>query len=93
MTTPKPTSSNTSTPAASGRTRTEDDEPRADTGRSDAAFEELSRSHDEAEDRARELLAAQVLQESRNGSHDERARQLVLAVRRDQVGIGVLPIG
>ncbi|HEY0126938.1 MAG TPA: hypothetical protein VGB58_07360 [Blastococcus sp.] len=81
MTTPKPTSSNTSTPAASGRT--EDGEPRADTGRSDAAFEELSRTRDEAEDRARELLAAQVLQESRNGSHDERARQLVLAVRRD----------
>ena len=83
MTTPKPTSSNTSTPAASGRTPTEDDAPRADTGRSDAAFEKLSRSRDEAEDRARELLAAQVLQESRNGSHDERARQLVLAVRRD----------
>lgn len=46
-------------------------------------MEELARTRDEAEDRARELLAAQVLQESRNGSHDERARQLVLAVRRD----------
>ncbi len=71
------------TPAA----RTEEDAPRSgtDTDRTDvgAEFEELSRTRDDAEDRARELLAAEVLQSARNGSHDERARQLVLAVRRD----------
>jgi hypothetical protein len=83
MTTPKPTSSTTPTAATSGPARTEDDAPRADAGQAVAELEELSRTRDEAEDRARELLAAQVLQESRNGSHDERARQLVLAVRRD----------
>jgi hypothetical protein len=83
MTTPKPTSSTTPTAATSGRTRTEDDAPRADAGQAVTELEELSRTRDEAEDRARELLAAQILQESRNGSHDERARQLVLAVRRD----------
>ena len=77
MTTPKPTSPTTPT----------DDAPRpeAATGRTnaDTELEELSRTRDEAEDRARELLAAEVLQSTRNGSHDERARQLVLAVRRD----------
>ena len=75
----------------SGRKRTEDDATRPQTAdiagvAADdpaAEMEELARTRDEAEDRARELLAAQVLQESRNGSHDERARQLVLAVRRD----------
>ena len=85
MTTPKPKSPTTPTDAA----RTDEDAPRTDsptgTGRAgaDAELEELSRTRDEAEDRARELLAAEVLQSTRNGSHDERARQLVLAVRRD----------
>ena len=81
MTTPKPTSPTTTTDAA----RTEDDAPRADTDQTGTGPElrELSRTRDEAEDRARELLAAEVLQSTRNGSQDERARQLVLAVRRD----------
>ncbi len=81
MSTPKPASPTKPTDAA----RTEDDAPRTDTGQGDpgAELEELGRPRAEAEDRARELLAAQVLQEARNGSHDERARQLVLAVRRD----------
>jgi hypothetical protein len=81
MTTPKPASPAKPTDAA----RTEDDAPRPDTEQTGpgAELEELSRTRDEAEDRARELLAAEVLQSTRNGSHDERARQLVLAVRRD----------
>ncbi len=82
MTTPSatnPTSTDTDTAAAK---RTADAATQPATGGRDE-MEELARTRDEAEDRARELLAAQVLQESRNGSHDERARQLVLAVRRD----------
>ncbi|SOE01272.1 hypothetical protein [Blastococcus haudaquaticus] len=81
MTTPKPKSPTIPTDAA----RTEDDTPRTDIQQKGAGaeLEELSRTRDDAEDRARELLAAEVLQSARNGSHDERARQLVLAVRRD----------
>jgi hypothetical protein len=81
MTTPKPKSPTITTDGA----RTEEDAPRTEIEQTGpgAALEELSRTRDEAEDRARELLAAEVLQSSRNGSHDERARQLVLAVRRD----------
>lgn len=83
MTTPsatKPEASATDTAAAAKRTANTDTQTA--TGGADE-MEELARTRDEAEDRARELLAAQVLQESRNGSHDQRARQLVLAVRRD----------
>ena len=83
ITTPTP---KTTTDTATRRKRTEDDATRPETGTAAGApaeMEELARTRDEAEDRARELLAAQVLQESRNGSHDERARQLVLAVRRE----------
>ena len=83
MTTPSPTSP-TTPPNARKRTG---DAPEPEAQPADTApgaeLEELARTRDEAEDRARELLAAQVLQEARNGSHDERARQLVLAVRRD----------
>ena len=85
MTTPTPKSSTAPASSPSRRERT-DDAPREDTEHAAGTrveMEELVRTRDEAEDRARELLAAQVLQESRNGSHDERARQLVLAVRRD----------
>ena len=85
MTTPSPKSSTAPDSGTSRRERT-DDSPREDAepaGGPRVEMEELVRTRDEAEDRARELLAAQVLQESRNGSHDERARQLVLAVRRD----------
>ena len=83
MTTPKPKSPTPPTDAD----RTDEDASRTNaspvqTG-ADAELQELSRTRDEAEDRARELLAAEVLQSTRNGSHDERARQLVLAVRRD----------
>ena len=81
MTTPKSKSPTAPTDAV----RPDEDAPRTDareTG-TGAELEELSRTRDEAEDRARELLAAEVLQSTRNGSHDERARQLVLAVRRD----------
>ncbi len=81
MTTPSPKSPTAATTTDSSK-RAEDDAIRQDTA-PDVEMEELARTRDEAEDRARELLAAQVLQESRNGSHDERARQLVLAVRRD----------
>ncbi|SDF08047.1 hypothetical protein SAMN05660485_02468 [Blastococcus fimeti] len=76
----------TDTPAGSGAEHTAGAAAQPTTGTSTGGpteMEELARTRDEAEDRARELLAAQVLQESRNGSHDERARQLVLAVRRD----------
>ncbi len=87
MSTPTPKSATTPADAESGRKRAEEDTARTDAADDHAGrgteLEELSRTRDEAEDRARELLAAQVLQESRNGSHDERARQLVLAVRRD----------
>lgn len=87
MTTPSPKSPSAPAPApaASSRKPAEGDatEPHTDAGGSGAELEELSRTRDEAEDRARELLAAQVLQAARNGSHDERARQPVLAVRRD----------
>ena len=81
MTAPKPASPTKPTDAV----RTEDDAPRPDTEQNGpgAELQELSRTRDEAEDRARELLAAEVLQSTRNGPHDERARQLVLAVRRD----------
>ena len=50
-----------------------------------AELQELARTRDDAEDRARELLATEVLRAARNGngSDDERTRQLVLAVRRD----------
>ncbi|SDF24475.1 hypothetical protein SAMN05660662_1520 [Blastococcus aurantiacus] len=80
MTTPSATNPKATDTAAAKRTA--DVSPQPATGGPDE-MEELARTRDEAEDRARELLAAQVLQESRNGSHDERARQLVLAVRRD----------
>jgi hypothetical protein len=84
MTTPSAKSPTTPAPDAN-RKRAGEDAPAppnvpADSG---VELEELSRTRDEAEDRARELLAAEVLQAARNGSHDERARQLVLAVRRD----------
>jgi hypothetical protein len=82
MTTPSATSPTTPATDAS-RKRAEDDAPQNVPSGSGAELEELSRTRDEAEDRARELLAAEVLQAARNGSHDERARQLVLAVRRD----------
>jgi len=87
MTTPSAKSPTTPNDATNTRKRTEGDAPHPETETAVAApgaeLEELARTRDEAEDRARELLAAQVLQEARNGSHDERARQLVLAVRRD----------
>ncbi len=86
MTTSSPKASTAPDTTPGARKRTEDDAVREEAGRTadaPAEMEELARTRDEAEDRARELLAAQVLQESRNGSHDERARQLVLAVRRD----------
>lgn len=82
MTTPSATNPKASTTDTAAAKRTEDAATQPATGGTDE-MEELARTRDEAEDRARELLAAQVLQESRNGSHDERARQLVLAVRRD----------
>jgi hypothetical protein len=81
MSTPSAPNPKASTTDAAAK-RTEDADPTPAAGGADE-MEELARTRDEAEDRARELLAAQVLQESRNGSHDERARQLVLAVRRD----------
>jgi hypothetical protein len=86
---PKPPTATANTSTGTGRKRAEDDAPDASTTAlpvaTDSAdeLEELSRMRDEAEDRARELLAAEVLNTARNGSHDERARQLVLAVRRD----------
>lgn len=80
MTTPAPKSPAAATTESSKRA--EDDAPRPDTDPG-VEMEELARTRDEAEDRARELLAAEVLHAARNGSHDERARQLVLAVRRD----------
>lgn len=86
MTTPSPKPSTAPDTAAGRAGRTDDDAPRQEQDTAAGApveMAELARTRDEAEDRARELLAAQVLQESRNGSHDERARQLVLAVRRD----------
>lgn len=83
MTTPSaPNPKATDTKASDTANRTADADATPATGSPDE-MEQLARTRDEAEDRARELLAAQVLQESRNGSHDERARQLVLAVRRD----------
>jgi hypothetical protein len=84
MTTPSAKSPTTPAPDAS-RKRAEDaaPDPQDVPAGSAAELEELSRTRDDAEDRARELLAAEVLQAARNGSHDERARQLVLAVRRD----------
>lgn len=81
MTTPSATNPKASTTDTTAK-RTADADTQSASGSADE-MEELARTRDEAEDRARELLAAQVLQESRNGSHDERARQLVLAVRRD----------
>ncbi|NEK87742.1 hypothetical protein GCU60_18545 [Blastococcus saxobsidens] len=90
MTTPSAKNRTTTDTATGGTERTADTatERPSDAGTQPATggadeMEQLARTRDEAEDRARELLAAQVLQESRNGSHDERARQLVLAVRRD----------
>ncbi len=87
MSTPTPKSATTPADAESGRKRAEEDTARTDAADDHAGrgteLEELSRTRDEAEDRARELLAAEVLHAARNGSHDERARQLVLAVRRD----------
>ncbi|MGY2003646.1 hypothetical protein [Blastococcus sp. SYSU DS1024] len=81
MTTPaaKPPAASATEPK--NRKQSDDDAPGTEPTTSE--LDELARTRDEAEDRARELLAAQVLQEARNGSHDERARQLVLAVRRD----------
>ncbi|MCA0144446.1 hypothetical protein [Blastococcus sp. LR1] len=82
MTTPSPKTSRATD--ANGSDKSAADDTIQPSGQSaPVELEELARTRDEAEDRARELLAAQVLQESRNGSHDERARQLVLAVRRD----------
>ncbi|TFV52499.1 hypothetical protein [Blastococcus sp. TF02A-35] len=86
MTTPSAKASTAPDTEEQTRRRAQDAAPQPETGSaagSAGEMEELARTRDEAEDRARELLAAQVLQESRNGSHDERARQLVLAVRRD----------
>ncbi|TYP86741.1 hypothetical protein [Blastococcus xanthinilyticus] len=84
MTTPTPKTPTASGTPARDRTRPADDPTGTGTAAGDPGeMAELARTRDEAEDRARELLAAQVLQEARNGSHDERARQLVLAVRRD----------
>lgn len=86
MTTSSPKASTAPDTTPDARKRSGDDAGPEESGRTAGApaeMEELARTRDEAEDRARELLAAQVLQESRNGSHDERARQLVLAVRRD----------
>ena len=82
MTTPSTTNPKATATDTAAAKRAADADPKPATGAADE-MEELARTRDEAEDRARELLAAQVLQESRNGSHDERARQLVLAVRRD----------
>ncbi len=82
MTTPSATNPQATAIDTAAAKRTADTDAQPATGGADE-MEELARTRDEAEDRARELLAAQVLQESRNGSHDERARQLVLAVRRD----------
>ena len=84
MTTPPAKSPTTPAPEAS-RKRAQDDAPGTQILSVDPAaeLEELSRTRDDAEDRARELLAAEVLHAARNGSQDERARQLVLAVRRD----------
>ncbi|MGY1720074.1 hypothetical protein ACI8AG_13620 [Blastococcus sp. SYSU DS0552] len=81
MTTPaaKPPATSTTEP----KNRKQSDEDAPGTEPTTPELDELARTREEAEDRARELLAAQVLQEARNGSHDERARQLVLAVRRD----------
>ncbi|WP_347059524.1 hypothetical protein ABC795_03560 [Blastococcus sp. HT6-30] len=81
MTTPAPASP--AAPATGPKNRKQSDDDAPGTGPATPELEEVVRTHEEAEDRARELLAAQVLQEARNGSHDERARQLVLAVRRD----------
>ena len=81
MTTPKSTS--TTTPKDAPHTDEQALRTESDATGAGPELEELSRTRDEAEDRARELLAAEVLQSTRNGSHDERARQLVLAVRRD----------
>ncbi|MGY2127589.1 hypothetical protein [Blastococcus sp. SYSU DS0617] len=86
MTTPSAKNRNATDTAAGDAERPADAAAQSTTGPATGGpteMEELARTRDEAEDRARELLAAQVLQESRNGSHDERARQLVLAVRRD----------
>ena len=85
MTTPTPKTPTAAVNTATGRKRTDDDAPGTETGQDGPVveLEELSRTRDEAEDRARELLAAEVLHSARNGSQDERARQLVLAVRRD----------
>ncbi|MDT0276836.1 hypothetical protein [Blastococcus goldschmidtiae] len=86
MTTPSAKNRTATDTAADGAERPADAGTQPTTGAATGGpteMEELARTRDEAEDRARELLAAQVLQESRNGSHDERARQLVLAVRRD----------
>lgn len=71
MTAPKPKSPTMPSDAAIGRKDAQDDAPRIEevaprpdidqTGLG-AEMEELSRTRDEAEDRARELLAAEVLQ-------------------------------
>ncbi|WP_346621914.1 hypothetical protein [Blastococcus montanus] len=88
MTTPSPTSPTEPTTTPKARKRNGDDAPATDAqpaGSATAELEELARTREEAEDRAREMLATQVLQAARDddGSEDERARQLVLAVRRD----------
>lgn len=73
--------------AESIRMRTQGPAPQPGTDRAASTagreVDELVRTRDEAEDRARGLPAAQLLREHRNGSPDERARRLVLAVRRD----------
>jgi hypothetical protein len=89
MTTPSPKSSTAPATATTGRKGAEDDATRPEAvpaGRG-AELEELARTRDDAEGRARELLATEILHAARNengnGAGDERVRQLVLAVRRD----------
>jgi hypothetical protein len=87
MTTPSPKSSTAPATATSSRKGAENDANTHDAvpAGPGAELEELARTRDDAEDRARELLATEVLHAARNGhgSDDERTRQLVLAVRRD----------
>ena len=85
MTAPSPKSPTAPVTTATGPKPADENapDPQARAAGAGVELEELSRTRDEAEDRARELLAAEALQSARNGSHDERARQLVLAVRRD----------
>ena len=92
MTTPSATNPEASTTDTAAAKRTADADPQPATGGPDE-MEELARTRDEAEDRARELLAALVLQESRNGSHDERARQLASAADSSEDAVAGLVQG